>query len=620
MPQIRQELNIMNAGSSAGFIVQVTGANDDSEKVQLDTSKYVSPTYYFEIDALIASGSENVTLRRVGTTTDDATIAVTGSTTSKRFRSASFTPPAGATEYMIHCASTNAAVRAARIIVIDNATTLTKTQTQIDIGGRGQTAYTNTAASALTDPKYWLYTAANWNAVNTFSAEVVYKTASSNTATIVLQEDNGAFSFSDKTTIVSASNTGITRTRVTFTPGDGRHYRITVKSSTTKSSVTIYNARIIVDQTPSNTVSYYFDAHAGGPTDPNSVWTNDANAFDGSTSTHADGSTAGSTSSNYLYGQGTSGTGSAPADANGSSINSVQVRIYAQDAFKNTLSAAVYTASLGTLLGTGQTTISASPQWGPYTTLSAPSGGWTWAAIQTLEVKLYNNVNITTTTVYRVEIQVNYPSTGNILGLEPQYLLLNATDIGTGQQGFIMLWDSTEWSSVNNTYYHAIDSDNASNSAKLQDIDNSNTDVTNSTVTGSNQQISSALTMPTSGHQLDVNVTNSTGTVASSRIIVVAIITGTTTTSITKSLKYTVIASASKTKSLKYTIKTTSSAITKSLRYAIGVHTPITKSLQYAIKKSISSLTKALQYEMTWFGNHSSAGVTTGGLTEIVGV
>src|SRR3989344_1741599 len=65
----------------------------------------------------------------------------------------------------------------------------------------------------------------------------------------------------------------------------------------------------------------------------------------------------------------------------------------------------------------------------------------------------------------------------------------------------------------------AWDSKPASNGADLVDIDNGNLGLPNSSTTGANQVISSAITMPTTGHQIDTRVYNSTGIIAASRIL-----------------------------------------------------------------------------------------------------
>lgn len=359
---LRQEINILDAVLSAAGGSSATS----NEIIQLDTTQYTSPTYYFEVvaDSTI-SITFTVTLRRSGTSTDDATCTIPLLTTSfKRIRSASFTPPAGQTNYVVQVDATAGAtknVNAARIIIIQNAGAILGSETQIEIGNN-EAAKTNTAIAALTNPKYWLYTAANWGGTMTCYAEVVSKTSAANTHTVRLEEDDGAFAnWTTKVTIVSAvSGTTVTRRRsASFVPTDGRHYRISALGSTTKSSYTIYCAKIIIDCSSCDK-------------------------------------------------------------------------------------------------------------------------------------------------------------------LEAQYLLLNTGDSGTGQQFMQTLWDATEWNDTIGgvpVFKYSHDASNASDSSKLIDIDNGNADVTGATVTGTNQQISAAFTMPTTGHQVDVNVTNSTGVVAATRVL-----------------------------------------------------------------------------------------------------
>ena len=145
--------------------------------------------------------------------------------------------------------------------------------------------------------------------------------------------------------------------------------------------------------------TFYFDASDAAATDPQAVWTNDANAFEGSTATTASCATAGDTSTNYLIGEGTNGY-----DLIGS-ILGVNARMNANGSLV-TVSAAVYTDALGELLGTA--TVSGTNGWGSWITLSTPSGGWTNAKIQALEVKMY--VGGDAGTVSRVEIEVSQHS------------------------------------------------------------------------------------------------------------------------------------------------------------------------------------------------------------------
>src|SRR3990167_1901913 len=245
MAQIRQEINIID-----GII---TAAGDNHGIVQLDTTQYNGTvTYYFEVVAKVASGTLTVALERVGTATQDATIDVTETSFTLK-RSTAFTPPAGQTVYNINLANgTTPQVKSARIIIIQNATTLTNTETQIEIGNYN-TSRTAETATILTNPKYWKYVAANWDGTKTFYAEAVHATALSNmdTMAVYLYEatDITAPSWSAVATIFSGT-LGVTtplRSRVAFTPVDGRWYTI-FSLNGSMDNHDIYRAGVVVQQ------------------------------------------------------------------------------------------------------------------------------------------------------------------------------------------------------------------------------------------------------------------------------------------------------------------------------------------------------------------------------------
>jgi hypothetical protein len=125
--------------------------------------------------------------------------------------------------------------------------------------------------------------------------------------------------------------------------------------------------------------SIYFNCSDSGPSDPDSVWTNETNASDDATSTSATCSANGSTSSNFLLLSGTN------APAAGRSIISVKARSWGGGTFV-TRSVAIYTDALGELLGT---TAGGNGTYGNYIDLTAPAAGWTWATLQALECKAY---------------------------------------------------------------------------------------------------------------------------------------------------------------------------------------------------------------------------------------
>lgn len=144
--------------------------------------------------------------------------------------------------------------------------------------------------------------------------------------------------------------------------------------------------------------TYYFDAHLG-ISDPINAWTNDNNAFDGSITTSA-------TSSNdatYLLGAGTT------APTSGLAITQVRVRVFgSRGGTGASVNMGIYTAGQATLLGTNSSLLVSPAAWSAFTTLTAPSGGWTWDILNTLEAKanLSNALN-QIMNLYRIELEVS---------------------------------------------------------------------------------------------------------------------------------------------------------------------------------------------------------------------
>ncbi len=147
--------------------------------------------------------------------------------------------------------------------------------------------------------------------------------------------------------------------------------------------------------------TYYFDASDEGPTDSQTVWTDDDRAFNGLTSNNPTGSTVGTDSNNALSGGGTT------APATGGPINLVRARIFgAAGTAAPKINAAIYTDGKTTLLGTPFVQ-SNFPEWGDYVVLSQPPGGWTWAKLQALEVYLFITEQAgVTSSPARIEIEV----------------------------------------------------------------------------------------------------------------------------------------------------------------------------------------------------------------------
>lgn len=123
--------------------------------------------------------------------------------------------------------------------------------------------------------------------------------------------------------------------------------------------------------------TYYFDGH-DGISDPDSAWSNETNAVDGSTNTYTSTGTDGSEDFGYLKIDGTT----APDTLHGP-ISLVRARVHD------------------------------GSDWGDYVTLDAPADGWAWINVRGLESRaFYDN----STSRMRVAIYADGDSGGTIIG------------------------------------------------------------------------------------------------------------------------------------------------------------------------------------------------------------
>ena len=145
------------------------------------------------------------------------------------------------------------------------------------------------------------------------------------------------------------------------------------------------------------TTGYFIDA---SPSDPNAVWTWDDRAFNGDEdpTDYAYTFDNGSISLNYNYGKTTN-----ISEVSGETITEVKVRLF-KDNTTGTVNGAIYTQSLGELLGTAISPDGAS--WGDWLILSTPISGWTWDKVANLEAKLYKTGGESFIVVNVVKIEV----------------------------------------------------------------------------------------------------------------------------------------------------------------------------------------------------------------------
>jgi hypothetical protein len=198
------------------------------------------------------------------------------------------------------------------------------------------------------------------------------------------------------------------------------------------------NYRLMITEVNSPlTTLYRFDASDGGPTDVDAVWTNDGNAFDGDLSTAATASATGSTSSNYLLGEGTN------APTSGDSIAGARVKLYgeANGGMFPTVSAAIYTDGGAQLLGTASSTRNqGNTSTGAWTYLSEPTGGWTWQKVNDLEARIYGGTDTTTITARNIIVEAFTVVPPSVVGFNSA----NLTDggattnlLGSGSGSFV---------------------------------------------------------------------------------------------------------------------------------------------------------------------------------------
>ena len=201
--------------------------------------------------------------------------------------------------------------------------------------------------------------------------------------------------------------------------------------------------------------SYGFDASDAGPTDSSGAWTNDSNAFDGSTSTFAlNQATLGE-----LTGDGTT------APTSGANLGSVRARVeYSinSTAGDGAVEFNVYEDSAaGTQLLNAVLLETSGKEWSPWFTVDSPSGGWTWAKLNDLSVGFDATNTSGSKEIYRAEIEVVHGdnpyfedaqgASGDELAVDPgvttlaqldgrdlgsaEYLALGSASVGIGSTG-----------------------------------------------------------------------------------------------------------------------------------------------------------------------------------------
>ncbi len=141
--------------------------------------------------------------------------------------------------------------------------------------------------------------------------------------------------------------------------------------------------------------SYYLDASDAGPTDLAVAWTNDANAFNGSTSNFA----FVVTDLDELEGTGTT------APTSGEEITALKWRIFASSSLGTGIIARLYHNDL--TLSASIIVTSSSAGWSGYTVTVPPEDeGWTWQKANDLETRFEALPGVGEDRMYKIEFEV----------------------------------------------------------------------------------------------------------------------------------------------------------------------------------------------------------------------
>lgn len=572
--KIRQEINIIDG------VVTVGGT--DAAMINIDTTKYNGATYYFEVVANYGAGA-TLTVNLSTGNIQSVGIGITNGTTIVRTRK-QFTPETGSFDYRLNVVTGGApSIKAARVIILQSANSITNTQTQIEIGNL-EIGLSMATTAPLTSPKYWTYTANNWDTGTTFTAEVTYKQsanlAAGSTAYAVAGTFNlaangnvrsltveawgagggggnrtttgtagggGGGAFAVKNNYILAAGVGLTVTvgigrsatngGVSFVSGDGT----TFVSASGGIGVTTVNIAIGgIGGLTTNSIGdtkWAGGIGASGVTNGGGGGGGAGDAGNGGNANTNIGGTGG-------IGIGTSGgkggngatsaangtAGTAPGGGGGGARRANSGTYYggagAAGRVEISWPAVNFTTTIYLQQDNGSfanwTNVATIVNGGTaivptHVSLSSP-----FTPIDGRHYRIVSNINNSwgTFNIYNAKIVATQST--KVKKLEPQYLLLNTKSTSIGATlGYSQLWDSTEWLRVTNSYRHAIDTIGAGTTAsvKLRDVTASG-DLTNSGIGGTNQVISSGITMPTSGNIMDTWIVGAGLEVDASRILV----------------------------------------------------------------------------------------------------
>jgi hypothetical protein len=261
--KIVQSINILNQSYSSVAAV----VTDTVEIAFLDSTKYNGAAFYLEVIAknTDADTNEQISLRGdPASSFDERSVQIDMNTTSwTRFRSAAFTPDDGAEDskkfFRLSQSDSDGTlqIKTGRIVVLQDAATITDTQTQIEIGAYQTKAGPGAADTyeKLDEHKIWKYESAAWDPTPTFTLGFTASNENDmDIITVALQEASDA-AFTANVATVASSPEPFTSEAVgyyessAFTLTPGYYHRLIWQSNDSMTGCDIFNAKIIATQT-----------------------------------------------------------------------------------------------------------------------------------------------------------------------------------------------------------------------------------------------------------------------------------------------------------------------------------------------------------------------------------
>lgn len=255
LSHLEQQINIINGEF---FTTNATDSPTDNSLglIHFDSSDYTGATVYFEavIRCQSCSGGNNrvtADLYDDGGASQTSVVTSNNNYTRVRSNSLSLSTDDFTARFKLDATSGTAYIKAARLVIVQSATQITDTQTQIEAGNFENT--NNTSATSLTAPKYYSYTDTRFSGTHTAYFEATIKASGTSTAYAELYNRTDGSTVTEST-VSTTTTSGYVRVRSTqlstnWDTSNSDEYEVRIRTSGGADTAYLSNAKIIIDQT-----------------------------------------------------------------------------------------------------------------------------------------------------------------------------------------------------------------------------------------------------------------------------------------------------------------------------------------------------------------------------------